>query len=266
MNNRLTPLEDAFPRRTNPLLVTGIVAGDPFLEATREYMDVVVEAGADVIELIVPFSDPAYDGPVVRRACKRAMSEKVSWDGIEEMIADFRGGDDETPLIVSSYFNRVLARGLQRCAEGLADAGVDAVRVVDLPAEEAQEFKSELEQREMSLIQTIAPSTTKERFRRLEKEASGLLVWTGHCGAEVTMDLSKFQDRLRDLRQYTSLPIVASMNIESGEDAAEIARSAQGVLVESALAWLIEGMGSNVEERIEVFVADLRVSLDAIDE
>ena len=128
------------------------------------------------------------------------------------------------------------------------------------------DFKSEVEELEMSLIQSIAASTTKDRFRHLEKEASGLLVWTGHCGAEVTMERTQFHERVRDLRQYTALPIVASMNIESGEDAAEIASSAQGVLVESALAWLIEGLGSNVEERIDAFVVDLRTSLDAIAE
>lgn len=266
MENRLTPLEDAFPRRTKPLLITGLVAGDPFLEATRDYMDVVVDGGADAVELIVPFSDPAYHGPVVRRACDRAMSERIGWEGVEEMIADFREEDEATPVIVSSYVNRILARGQQRCADELANAGVDAVRVTDLPAEEAGDFKEKIEQKGMSLIQTVAPSTAKKRFRRLEKEASGLLVWTGHCGTEVTMEREAFRERLKDLRQYTSLPIVASMNVESGEGAADIAEAAHGVLVESALAWLIEGMGANVEERLEVFVQDLRVHLDAVGE
>ena len=266
MKNRLTPLENAFPRRTTPLLLTGLVAGDPFLEATREYMDVIVDAGADAVELIIPFSDPAYHGPVLRRACDRAMSEKVSWEAVEEMIADFRRDDGNTPVIVSTYYNRVLARGTTDCAQGLAESGVDAVRVTDLPAEEAGEFKEEVEGREMALIQSIAPSTTKERFRRLAKEASGLMIWSGHCGAEVTMPPAEFRDRLRDLRQYTPLPIVASMNVESGEDAASVAGACHGVLVQSAIAWLIEGLGANVEERLGAFVADLRVNLDNIAE
>ncbi len=266
MNNRLMPLENAFPRRDRPLLMTGLVAGDPVLEATRGYMDVLAEQGVDIIEVIVPFSDPAYHGPVLRRACDRAMSEKVAWDEITDLLRDFRRSNDETAIVVSSYFNRILARGEQRCAVELAAAGVDGVLVVDLPAEESGTFKREVEQREMALIQTVASTTGKQRFRKLERESRGVLVWSGHCGSGVTMDLPDFRERLRDLRNYTSLPIVASMNIETGEEAAEVAQSAHGVLASSALAWLIEGKGPNVEERLSAFVADLRSHLDAIAE
>lgn len=266
MKNRLIAVQSAFPSRTRPLLMTGLVAGDPVLEATRSYMDVLVAQGVDIIELIVPFSDPAYHGPVLRRACRRAMSEKVGWDAVKELLTDFRRSHDEIPIVVSSYFNRILARGEQQCAQELAQAGVDGVMVVDLPNEEAGVFKREVEQRDMVLIQTVASTTTKQRFRHLEKHARGVMVWTGHCGADVTMSSPDFQQRVRDLRQYTSLPILASMNIETGEEAATVARAAHGVLASSSLAWLIEGKGPNVEERLAAFVAHLRADLDAIAE
>ncbi len=263
MRNRLSPLEEAFPKRKRPLLMTGLVVGDPFLEATEDYMRTVVEAGADVVELIMPFSDAAYHGPVLRRACRRAMSEEVSWRELEELIARFREVNGQTPIVVASYYNRIIARGMKRCVEGLREAGADAVVVTDLPDEEAESFRRQVEEHQMVLVQTVAPTTPTRRFRRLASRARGLLLWTGHSGAEVGVEIDEFRQRLKELRQYTELPIVASMNVESGRDAAVVTEAAHGVEVSSSLAWLIEGKGPNIEERLQAFVADLRSSLDA---
>lgn len=262
MNHRLVPLEQAFPRRKRPLLMTGVVVGDPIPEATGDYIDAICRGGADILELIVPFSDATYYGQVLRRACKRAMSEAITWDDVEELIADFRGDDEDTPVVVSSYFNRVLARDPVRCLRGLAQAGADAILIVDLPAEEAEGIKREAEEHELALIQTVAATTTQRRFRRLAAGARGFLMWTGRYGAEVEMEVDAFRSQIEDFRQYTELPIVASMNVETGSDAAEVAQVAHGVSVSSSLAWLIEGKGPNVEERLEAFVADLRTNLD----
>lgn len=262
MNNRLTPLEHAFPRRKRPLLMTGLVVGDPFLEATGDYIKAVVEGGADILELIVPFSDSAFHGPVLRRACGRAMSEEITWDDVEELIAEFRQWDDETPVVVSSYLNRILAREPARCVEGLDEAGADGLVITDLPAEEAGEFRRQIEEHQMALLQTVAPTTTTRRFRKLAAGARGLLMWTGHIGAEVGIEIDEFRQRLKECRQYTELPIVASMNVESGREAAVVAEAAHGVEVSSSLAWLIEGKGPQVDKRLEAFVADLRQSLD----
>ncbi len=263
MKNRLTALEHAFPRRKRPLLMTGLVVGDPFLEATADFMRAVVAGGADVLKLIVPFSAPAYHGPVLRRACRRAMSEEITWDDVEVLIREFRQWDEETPVVVSSYFNRILAREPSRCIEGLAEVGTDAVVVTDLPAEEAGPLRRDVEEQEMALLQTVAPATTTRRFRRLASRARGLLMWTGHSGAEVDIDIDEFRHRLTELRQYSELPIVASMNVGSGPEAASVAKSVHGVEVSSSLAWLIEGKGPGVEERLEKFVAELREDLDS---
>lgn len=266
MTRRLTAIQEAFPGRDRPLLVVALVVGDPFVEATRDYMDAVVAGGADAIELLVPFSDPVYHGPVMRRALRRAMSERVTWEEVDALIDDFRNGDDDTPVIVSSYTNRMFARGQKGCAQALADSGADGVMVTDLPAEEAGEFKSELEAQDLALIQTVAPTTTQKRFSRLSRQSRGLLVWTGHVGAELTTTIPEYEKRMQQLRRQTSLPLVASMNIETGEDAARIARSAHGVLVGSAVSWLVEGKGPDVDQRLEAFVADLRLHLDGVQE
>lgn len=265
MTDRLDEIENLARGRDRPLLMISLVVGDPFVEATRDYMDALVAGGADLIELFLPFSDPVYHGPVMRRASRRAMSEKVGWEDLTELVADFRG-EHETPIIVSSYANRVLARGESECARQLAEAGVDGVMVTDLPLEEAASFRSEVRDRQMTLIQTVAPTTTRRRFQRLVDDARGLLVWTGHSGAEPAVDEPEYVERINEFRRMSDLPIVASMNIESGPEAARIARPAHGVLVGSAVAWLIEGKGPGIEERLESFVADLRLHLDGVED
>ncbi len=266
MNSRITTIEEAFPARKRPLLMVALVAGDPFVEATRDYMHAVVSGGADAVEVLVPFSDPVYHGAVLRRAQRRAMSEKVTWDDIEQLVASFREDDTDTPVVVSSYANRVFARGEERCAQGLADAGADAVMVMDLPAEEAASFRDELQQRQLPLIQMVGSTTDDDRFQKLARQARGLLVWTGHIGSDLTADLPAFETRLKQLRRQTSLPLVASMNVETGEQAARVGSAAHGVLVGSAVSWLVEGKGPDVDARLEAFVSDLRLHLDSVAE
>ncbi len=265
MTDRLDVIEEAFPQRTRPLLVTGLVAGDPFVDATGDFMHAVVDGGADVIELLVPFSDPIYHGSVMRRANERAMSERVDWRDVERLVDEFREDDDQTPIIVSSYFNRVLARGEQACVEGLADAGVDALNVVDLPTEEGGALREVLAGVNLALIQTGAPTTSPRRFRQLQTSARGLLFWTGHSGAQEAVDFEVFEQRVTTFRRHTSLPIVASMNVESGDEAIDVVGNAHGVVVGSSLAWLIEGRGPDVDERLRAFVADLRDHIDTVE-
>ena len=261
--NRLDAFREAFPRRTQPLLMTALVVGDPFLGATEDYLYAVVEGGADVVELVMPFSDPAFHGPAMRRACARAMKEAVRWEDLFELVSRFREEEDQVPMVVSSYYNRILACGEEQCADRMAEAGVDGVMVMDLPFEEAQGFREILEERGLSLIQHLAASTGEERFRKLVRQARGMLVWTGHTGMEVSLTGEEFHRRMKEMRKYTLVPLVASMDVGSSEEASEVVRSAHGVLVGSSLAWLIEGKGPGVEERLRAFVAELRVSLDA---
>jgi len=265
VTDRLDAIEDAFPQRTRPLLVTGLVAGDPFVEATGDYMHAVVDGGTDAIELLVPFSDPIYHGSVMRRANQRAMSEHVGWQDVARLVEEFREDDARTPVIVSSYFNRVIACGQQHCVDALASAGVDALNIVDLPTEEAGEFREVLNGGNLALIQTVAPTTQPRRFRRLAKSARGLLLWTGHSGAQEDVDFDVFQQRVATFRRLTSLPVVASMNVESGDEAIDVVGSAHGVVVGSSLAWLIEGRGPDVAERLRDFVAELRDNIDTVE-
>jgi tryptophan synthase alpha chain len=244
------------------LLMGAVVAGDPHLEATQKYMHVLADAGVDIIEVIVPFSDPTYHGPVIQRASARAIHEEIGWQDICTLVEGFRLRHASVPLVISSYFNRILARGLTGCAAELARVGVDAVMITDVPWEESQAPRKAFAEEGVALIDTLAPTTSFERFQAIAQGARGFLVWTGHSGGELTISDHDFQLAMAQFRQATELPIIASMQISTGDEAARVARFADGILVGSALVWLVEGRGPDMSERLRRYVQDIRASLD----
>ncbi|MFU8803748.1 MAG: tryptophan synthase subunit alpha [Bradymonadaceae bacterium] len=262
MSERIRRLQPAFSGGKRRLLMCALVAGDPHVEATQKYMHILADAGADIIELIVPFSDPTYHGAVIQRACARAIHEDVDWDEICAVLEGFRVRHPDTPVVVSTYYNRVLARGMDGCAKQLAEAGADAMMITDLPWDESEAVKKAFGAHGLSIVNTVAPTTSLERFRLIAGSATGLLVWTGHSGGELTISSEEFQRAMAEFRRHTSLPILASMKISTGEEAAEVGRYADGVLVGSALIWLIEGRGPDIQERLRRYVLDMREHLD----
>lgn len=260
MTARIAMLERRYAQTRSPLLMTALVAGDPHVEATLKYMGALAEEGVDVIELIVPFSDPTYHGAVIQRACARALHEDVSWEDICALVGRFREHHD-TPVVVSSYYNRLHARGLEVCADELATGGVDAIMVFDLPWDESARLEEVFAARQLVTIRTIAPTTSEERFAAIAEGARGFFVWTGHSGGEVTISEDAFRATMGALKRHTSLPIVASMQISSGEEAVAVARHAGGALVGSALVWLIESRGPELTDRVRRFARQIRAHL-----
>ncbi len=258
MNRRIQELESNFQATGRTLLMSALVAGDPHIDATLKYMRILAESGVDGIELIVPFSDPTYHGPVIQRACARAIHEDVNWAEIGELVAAFRE-DFDTLLVISSYYNRFLARGLSTCAHDMAEAGVDGVLITDLSwDEESDAVAQAFAEQGIALIRTVAPTTSLDRFKQIVQDARGFVVWTGHSGGEVTVEHDEFVRTLDALREVTSLPIVASMKVSTGEDATSVGLHADGVLVRTALVWLIEGRGPDLSDRIRRFIEELR--------
>jgi tryptophan synthase alpha chain len=245
----------------SPILMCAVVAGDPHIDATIDYVSTVAEAGADVIELIVPFSDPAYHGPVIQRACDRALSEGLNWRDVQQIGEAFRE-DHDTAMIVSSYYNRVLATGRKSVSRRLGTGGIDGLMVADLPWDEAGPMRRDLEAQQLDFIPQIAPTTSAARLREIGSEASQFVVWTGHSGGEVTLSKESFGRSMEAFHSNSDTPVFASMKISSGEEAAAVKEYADGVLVGSALTWLIEGRGKDLRERLWTFVQDLRMSID----
>jgi tryptophan synthase alpha chain len=266
MNERLSYVcQRASARSTGApkqrVLMTALIAADPYLEATLDYMRILADGGADIIELIFPFSDPTYHGAVIQRASARALHEEVSWDEIVELGQQFRE-THETPVFFSTYYNRILARGIDDFVQCLLDAKFDGAMVTDLPWEEGPQLRKALTDKNLALPAAVAPTTTPERFKQIASGVESFLIWTGHSGGEPTISLEEFRGCMQQFRQLSELPVFASMKISTGMDAQAVAQQCDGVLVGSALVWLIEGRGPNFAESLAGFVGELRRGVD----
>lgn len=218
-------------------LITFITAGDPEPSGTVAMMHRLVEAGADLIELGIPFSDPMADGPVIQRASERALARGVKPADVFAMVREFRQRDTETPVIVMGYLNLIEACGYESWVDAAVDAGVDGEIVVDLPPEEADELKSCMERRGLDLILLVAPTTAPERIDIICNAARGFIYYvslTGVTGAG-TLDDSSVSTHIDEIRSRTRLPVGVGFGIKDAASAAAIGRLADAVIVGSAL-------------------------------
>jgi tryptophan synthase alpha chain len=247
-------------------LIPYVTAGDPDPGATVAIMHALAGAGADVIELGVPFSDPMADGPVIQRSSERALRKGVTLAGILEQVSAFRSKDARTPVVLMGYANPIEAMGAERFAERAAASGVDGVLVVDYPPEEAQDFTRWLRQREIDPIFLVAPTTTEARMRELASAARGYIYYvslTGVTGAS-HFDLAPVTQKLARLREFTDLPIGVGFGIRDGATARAVAHVADAVVIGSALVQsLAELDAAEAPARAAAFVADIRRAMDA---
>jgi tryptophan synthase alpha chain len=218
-----------------------ITAGDPDLPATGELLVELARAGAGVIELGVPFSDPMADGPVIQRASERALEHKFGLDEVFQLIEQSRRKID-TPIILFSYFNPLLQYGLSRLCQEAKRVGLDGVLVTDLTPEEATQFSAELKSHDLDMIFLIAPTSTDVRLRLVAKHASGFIYAVSRAGVtgtreSVSVEAEKLVNRMR---AFSDLPIVVGFGISSPSQVAEVERYADGVVVGSAIVAEIE--------------------------
>ena len=247
-------------------LIPYFTAGDPDPDATVPIMHALAKAGADVIELGVPFSDPMADGPVIQRSSERALRKGMTLARILEQVSEFRARDERTPLVLMGYANPIEAMGCERFAERAAASGVDGVLVVDYPPEEAREFAALLERRAIDPIFLVAPTTTDARMPELTAVARGYIYYvslTGVTGAS-HFDLAPVEQKLERLRQATSLPIGVGFGIRDGATARAVARVADAVVIGSALVQaLADAAAADAPARAAEFVAGIRRAMDA---
>lgn len=245
-------------------LVPFLTAGDPSLEATVPVMHALVEAGADVIELGVPFSDPMADGPTIQRSSERALARRVGLDYVLGCVRDFRTRDAETPVVLMGYLNPVEIRGPREFARQAADAGVDGVLLVDLPPEEAADFREAFEASGVALILLASPTTSDSRLAMLKSLARGYLYYVSFAGVTGAdrLDAGAAGERLRTIREATPVPVVAGFGIKDAASAAAMAVDADGVVVGSALVATLADAADPVAAA-HAFLAPLRAALDA---
>lgn len=218
-------------------LVPYVTAGDPAPEVTVGLLHAMVEAGADVIELGIPFSDPMADGPVIQLACERALKHNVRLLDVLAMVAEFRQKDNETPIVLMGYLNPIEIIGYQRFAEEAQKAGVDGVLTVDLPPEESGEFNQIMREHDIDTIYLLAPTTEEERIKYVCENGSGYLYYVSVKGVtgSASLDVQAVADRLDIVRKYTDIPLGVGFGIKDAESATAVSKVADGVIVGSVL-------------------------------
>ncbi|HIP67390.1 MAG TPA: tryptophan synthase subunit alpha [Chromatiales bacterium] len=250
-------------------LIPYITAGDPQPQATVELMHSLVEAGADLLELGVPFSDPMADGPVIQAACERALVHHVSLHDVLEMVAEFRKINNHTPVILMGYLNPVEIMGYKTFAQQADKVGVDGLLTVDLPPEESHDLVEELNQNGIDPIFLAAPTSTAERLEKIAHAGSGFLYYVsfkGVTGANA-LDVDSVAKKLNQIRQITPLPVGVGFGIRDAESAAQIARVADAVVVGSAIVKQIAAHANDMQKiKIEVtkLVGSMRAAMDAM--
>ena len=250
-------------------LVPFITAGDPNPSVTVPLMHALVKAGADIIEVGIPFSDPMADGPVIQLASERALAHDVRLVDVIEMVREFRSTNTSTPIVLMGYLNPVEVLGYERVAELSAEVGVDGFILVDLPPEEAGIAQEHFRPRGIDMVYLIAPTTTDARIKKIAAAASGYLYYVslkGVTGA-ATLDIDSVQRKLETIRNITSLPVTVGFGIKDAASAAAVGKLADGVVVGSALVSKVAEL-QNTPERItsEVppLLAEMRSALDAL--
>lgn len=237
MSNRIKALFSRCEQEKRKALVVFISAGNPDVASSEKLTLELIKAGADIIELGVPFSDPMADGPVIQAAGARALSAGVSLPDIVAMAKRVRRAAPETPLVLFSYYNVILSYGVEKLADDCVKAGIDGWLVVDVPFEESGEIRPVLKKRRLSLIPLVAPTTPIERAARIVGKADGFVYYVtvkGVTGVRTELP-GDLQQKLNELREVCPVPVVAGFGIATPEMARVSARHAEGIVVGSAL-------------------------------
>jgi tryptophan synthase alpha chain len=246
--------------QTRPSLVAYVTCGDPDLATTREVVLAAIGAGAEVIELGVPFSDPLADGPVIQRASERALRRGTTLEQVLALAKEIRKRS-QAGLIIFSYLNPVLRMGLAHFSAVAEDAGVDGALITDLPLEEAGGYLREMRQKRLATVFLAAPTSTNERLKQIAKASSGFVYAvsrTGVTGARLQLPQDA-RDLVRRLRRHTKLPIAVGFGISTAEQFAAVGEFADAAVVGSAIVETIERNPGKEAESVAQFINQLLV-------
>jgi tryptophan synthase alpha chain len=244
-----------------PGLVAYITCGDPSLEVSRDVALAAIDAGADVIELGVPFSDPVADGSVIQRASERALAQATDLQGVLSIAREIRERS-KAGLIVFSYLNPILQFGLERFCSAAKDVGVDGALVTDLPVEEASDYVSAMKASKLSPVFLAAPTSTDERLKALAKQSRGFVYAISRTGITGTRQevAGDAQTLVQRLRSFTKLPIAVGFGVSNAEQFAEVGAFADAVVIGSAIVQRIEENAGREAEAVGEFLKSLRRS------
>lgn len=269
--NRISTCLNQLRDQGKRALIPYVTAGYPVAAETPALMHAMVQAGANIIELGVPFSDPMADGPVIQKAGEEALRQGVGMAQVLSMVSEFRQTDQQTPVVLMGYANPVerynLAHGNGAFARDAAQAGVDGVLVVDYPPEECEVFADELRSHGLDLIFLLAPTTTDERMAHVAQLATGYVYYVSLKGVTGAghLDTAAVEAAIPRIRQHFSIPVGVGFGIRDAQTACAIGRTADAVIIGTRIIQLLEGLsGANARAAIQDFLGDIRRSLDAL--
>ena len=262
--SRIGPAFERLAREGRKALIPFIMAGDPDPRQTVPLLHAMVQAGADIVELGVPFSDPMADGPVIQRAGERALKHRVGLRDVLAMVRRFRESDPRTPLVLMGYANPLEAMGVEAFVREAKAAGVDGVIVVDYPPEECGELAALLRANDIDLVFLLAPTSTAARIELVSRLASGYLYYVslrGVTGAS-HLDVPEVASRLSAIRAKTRLPVGVGFGIRDAQTARAVCAFADAVIVGSRLIQEIETGAADPCARISAFLREVRQAMD----
>lgn len=265
--SRIEAAFDACKAQGRTALVPYITAGDSEPGMTLPLMHALVDAGADVIELGVPFSDPMADGPVIQQACERALEHGTGLPDVLAMVKQFRETNQNTPVVLMGYTNPVEIMGVEKFAKAAVEAGVDGVLTVDSPPEEAQELSETLKAHDLCPIYLLAPTSDDTRIDHVAEQAKGFVYYValkGVTGA-ATLDVSSVAEKMAQIKKHVDMPVGVGFGIKDAASAQQVAEVADAVVVGSAIVRLVGENAGNTDAAVaavSALVKDIRQALD----
>jgi len=268
--SRISPVMAALKSAERKALIPYLMAGFPEPSQTLALMHALVQGGADIIELGVPFSDPMADGPVIQKAGEAALRNGVGMGEVLAMVREFRQTDSATPIVLMGYANPVesynLQHGVNSFVQDAAAAGVDGVLIVDYPPEECVEFAASLRAHHMDLIFLLAPTSTELRMRQVAEVASGYVYYVSLKGVTGSgaLNTDEVEAMLPRIRQHVHIPVGVGFGIRDAATARTIGQVADAVVIGSKLIQLVEAAApGQAPEQARSFMAEIRQALDA---
>ena len=268
--SRITPTLTALKTAGRTALIPYVTAGFPYANITPDLMHAMVGAGADIIELGVPFSDPMADGPVIQKAGEKALGSGVGLIQVLDMVKSFRAKDDKTPVVLMGYANPVerydIKHGANAFVKDASKAGVDGVLVVDYPPEECEEFAATLKAHQMDLIFLLAPTSTDARMALVGKLASGYVYYVSLKGVTGSgaLDVAAVAAAIPRIKQFVSIPVGVGFGIRDAATAKAIGAVSDAVVIGSKIIQLIEDQPHERVTGVTTnFLRDIRAALDS---
>ena len=244
-------------------LVTFITGGDPDFATSLEIIKKIINNGADIIEIGMPFSDPMADGPIIQLSSNRAISKGIDLDNILSLASEAKKIKKDLPIILMGYYNLILYFGIERFVKKCKESGVDGLIIVDLQPEEDEDLINELNNKQIDLIRLITPTTDEERLKLILKNASGFLYFVSVMGitGQKSANLNELEKSVAFIKKFTNLPVIPGFGIKNSTDVNNICKIADGAVVGSSIIKIIEENLTNKSKmllEIDRFTKDLK--------